>query len=104
MAFAGAAILVSAGIQYYAGEKARAQQKQAMRNQTLASNDAAAAAAANMRKSDLEARRASQRSPDTAGLLQSEQQSALAGPSSTSLTGPNGAMVRPKLGSTSLLG
>lgn len=104
MGFAGAALLVSAGISAYQGEQQRKAQKKAFKVQQQAESESAAAAAAQMRLQEQEQKRANQRSPDVAGILASEQQRALAGAGSTMLTGAGGVPVRPKLGGSSLLG
>lgn len=104
MAWTIGALAVAAAAATYQGETQRRAQKTALGRQKAAQNEAAAFAAAEMRRAEQEQKRLSARKPDTAAILLEEQQRALAGQGSTSLTGPGGAPVRPKLGDTSLLG
>ena len=103
MAYAQAAIAVAGLVtSIVQGQRQATTQKHALKDQQTAQNDAAATAAAQSRRSQMEQAKANARQPDVPSLLSTEQQKALAGSSSTTLTGP--AANARLLGGKSLLG
>ena len=103
MAFAGAAVAVSAALSYYQGEKQASAQRKSLRAQQQGERESAALASASQRQAEMEQRRANRQEPDVDSLLANEKKRAMQGASSTMLTAPNG---RPRLlgGQQSTLG
>jgi len=99
------AMVVGTGYSIYSGERAAGQQKQALRKQAGAQEQARMEARSQQRQSDEAMGRASRKTPDTGGIMAAASQAAQGGPSSTMLTGPMG--VDPNalsLGKNTLLG
>lgn len=99
------AMVVGTGYSIYSGERAASQQKQALRKQAGAQEQARMEARSQQRQSDEAMGRAQRKTPDTGGILAAASQAAQGGPSSTMLTGPMG--VDPNalsLGKNTLLG
>lgn len=89
----------------YQGERAAGQQKQALKKQAGAQEEARMAARSQARQSDEAMGRANRKTPDTGGIMAAASQAAQGGPGSTMLTGPTG--VSPNdltLGKSTLLG
>ena len=106
-AIVAATAVAAAGIGYsiYAGEQGKKAQERAMSEQRTAQQRAAMEAEKQAMKSEQAMRRASQQTPDVAGIMAAAQEGAAGGPSATMLTGPQG--VDPSqlsLGRSTLLG
>ena len=107
-ALIGAAVATAAagtGYSVYAGEQGKKAQKQAMEQQQQMQSAATREAEAQATRSEQAMRRASQQTPDVAGIMAAAQEGAAGGPSATMLTGPQG--VDPSqlsLGRNTLLG
>lgn len=89
----------------YSGERAAGQQKEALKKQAGAQEEARMAARSQARQSDEAMGRANRKTPDTGGIMAAASQAAQGGPGSTMLTGPTG--VDPNalsLGKNTLLG
>lgn len=100
---AAVAAVAALGTSVYQGERSAKAQKRALGSQEKAQNESLAAAAAQERRADMEAKKANQKQPDIGSLLASEQ--GLTGGSSPLLTGTSGVTKdRTRLGQTSLLG
>lgn len=102
-----AAGIAAAGTSYaiVAGEQGKSAQEKAMKQQQQAQAQAAKQAEQQAMKSEQAMRRASQQTPDVAGIMAAAQEGAAGGPSATMLTGPQG--VDPSqlsLGRSTLLG
>lgn len=102
---AGIAAGAALGGSIYQGERQRKEQKRALRSQERAQSESLAAAAAQERRADMEAKAKNRKEPDVASLLATEQRASLTGTASTLLTGASGVTKdRLRLGQTSLLG
>lgn len=99
------AMVVGTGYSIYSGERAAGQQRQALKKQAGAQEQARMEARSQQRQSDEAMGRANRKTPDTGGILSAASQAAQGGPASTMLTGPTG--VDPNalsLGKNTLLG
>ena len=103
-AVAAVAGIIAIGTSIYQGEKQKDAQKRAMRAQEAANRESLSQAAAQQRQDEMEARQRNRMQPEIDAILAGERARAMMGGSATSLTGPGGATVRPKLGGSSLLG
>lgn len=104
-AVAVGAIAVGTGYSIYSGERAAGQQKEALRKQAGAQEQAKMEAISQERQSSEAMGRANRKQPNVAGIMAASSQAAQGGPSGTMLTGPMG--VDPNalsLGKNTLLG
>lgn len=102
---ATAASAAGLGYSIAAGEAGKKAQREAMNQQQRAQSAAAKQAEEQATASQAAMRRASQQTPDVAGIMAAAQEGAAGGPSATMLTGPQG--VDPSqlsLGRSTLLG
>ena len=105
VAFAVGTAAVGTAYSIYQGERAAGQQKEALKKQAGAQEEARMAARSQARQSDEAMGRANRKTPDTGGIMAAASQAAQGGPGSTMLTGPTG--VDPNalsLGKNTLLG
>ena len=103
-AVAAIAAITAVGVSIYQGQKQAAAQKHALQAQEAANRESLSQAAAQQRQDEMEARQRNRMQPEIDAILAGERARAMMGGSATSLTGPGGATVRPKLGGSSLLG
>lgn len=104
-AIAAGAAAVGTAYSIYSGERASGKQKQAMKKQAGAQEEARMEARSQQRQSDEAMGRSTRKTPDIAGIMSEAGQAAQGGPSATMLTGPTG--VDPNalsLGKNTLLG
>lgn len=99
------AAAVGTGASIYQGSQSADKQKQSLKNQTTATQQAQANAVSTERKNELATNAANQKTPNIADIMARAAQAAKGGVGSTMLTGPGG--VNPgtlTLGKSSLLG
>ncbi len=94
-----------AGYTIASGEDAKKKQKEGLRKQEAAQQEAVRAAQNQQRKSEMAINQANRRAPDVNSIMQAANSASKGGPSGTMLTGPTG--VDPNalsLGKSTLLG